>query len=176
MPRFTKAQEQGLRFEIWLEHVLKNVSGIYHVMRNIEYHKEPYVFRQADLSYNIITPQGLELVIVEAKYSSNGPIQYQLREPKQKIKQQLPHINNLVEEIKERETFIGAQKSVLVTNKTFSKDLLHAGIANGIYLIDGKGLATLLARQQKQYTSIDSQINDIRVHSQNNTKNIIYVP
>jgi len=176
MRQLTDKQKKGVKFEIWLEQVFKTVPGIYQVQRNIEYHKERYVFRQADLTYNIITPQGLELVIVEAKYSSNGPIQYMLREPKQKVHQYTPHINNLVEEIKEREAFIGAHKSILVTNKTFTVDLTRNALLNNIYLINKKGLEHLLSKQQKQNQNIELQIEQIPITAQANTKNIIYIP
>ncbi len=175
MRQLTGAQERGFRFEIWLEEVFKNVAGIYNLRRNVEFHKERYLFRQADLAYNTISQQGLELVIIEAKYSSNGPIKYKLRSPKEKQGQPIPKIDNLVDEIIERQYFIGANKSVLITNKTFDKELISKGLANHIYLIDGTGLQKILLQQQKRVSNLEASIQRIHLNGQVSKKNIIYI-
>ena len=68
MTKLTPEKEKGTRFEIFLEQILKQ-SDYQNVLRNVEYRKERYVFRQADVSYNLIKDGQLKLVVVEAKYS-----------------------------------------------------------------------------------------------------------
>ena len=108
MVRLTKEQKKGTRFEIWLETVFS--KHYRNVNRNIIYHREKYIFRQVDLEfkdYFIFNP----LIIVEAKYSSNGLVKSKLRQKKNKSGARIKNIDNIVTELEERRSFVGARKA-----------------------------------------------------------------
>ncbi len=178
MAKITAKQERGYRFELLVFEGLKGVSGIYNLMHDVEYHKERYVYRQADLSYQIATPQGLELVLVEAKSSLGGPIQNKLRlKPNQEPKrgQLIPDIITLDQEILERQQFIGATQSVAITNTYFDKAFMDAAKKRGIYVIDRTGLEQMLKQQKRSYSKLEAHINNIHLNGQVSQKNIIYL-
>ncbi len=81
----TKEKVKGTKFEIWLEDMIKK-QDFSNVLRNVEFHKKRYVFRQVDISYNIINEGKIYHAIVEAKFSSRYPISYVLRDGEQKKK------------------------------------------------------------------------------------------
>ena len=124
----------GTKFEIWLETYFKS-KGCLNVRRNVEFHKSRYLYRQADLTFSLKTNGKTELIIVEAKYSSKGPIKYDLRQGF-KIKAGSKIITNLVDEIIERQKFVGAYSSILVTNKYFDDKLRQEAAKQNIVLFD----------------------------------------
>ncbi|MCF7798424.1 hypothetical protein K9M74_00825 [Candidatus Woesearchaeota archaeon] len=176
MAQLTAKQERGYRFEMLVLEAFKGISGIYNLMHNVEYHKERWVYRQADISYQIATPQGLELVLVEAKSSQGGPITRKLRAEVTKNGQLNPHITTLDQEILERQAFVGAQQSIAITNTYFNKEFVRAALDQGIYVIDHKWLESIFASQGKSYGSVERAINSIHLNGQVSQKNIIYIP
>lgn len=175
MVRLTAKQERGYRFELLVFETLKRVNGIYNLMHDIEYHKKRYIFRQADLSYQIATPNGLELIIVEAKSSLGGPIQNKLRSEVEKKGQVISQITTLDQEILEREAFVGAQRSVAITNTYFDKSFIKAAKQRGIYVIDRSGIEQMLKAQGRNYTQLERAINNIHLNGQVSQKHRIYI-
>jgi len=174
MTKLTPEKEKGTRFEIFLEQILKQ-SDYQNVLRNVEYRKERYVFRQADVSYNLIKDGQLKLVVVEAKYSSNFDISYELRGgEKEKNGQVIEKINNVVDETYERCKFIGADISVLVTNKSFDDQIISAASERNIKLLDGEDLLNIYNKLGKKGT-IDTAIDNINLEKYNLNKNMIYI-
>ena len=118
MPRLTKEQQLGTKFEIFVEQLFKSL-GVRKVRRNVVYHRDRYLYRQVDVEF-----YNQDLVIVELKYSSNGKIGYKLRGgEKNKSGQLISTINNLIDEVEERRLFVRANKAVLITNQDFSAEL-----------------------------------------------------
>lgn len=174
MTKLTPKKEKGIRFEIFLERLLKE-NGYQNVLRNVEYHKERYVFRQADVSYNLIKDGQLKLVVVEAKYSSKGGISYKLRGgEKEKNDQVIEKIDNVVDETYERCKFIGADISVLVTNKSFDDQIISAAAESNIKLLNGDDLSRVYNKLYGEGT-IDNVIENIDLEKYNLNKNIIYI-
>lgn len=124
---FTPEQIAGTRFEIWIEELLKD-NGYWGVRRNVEYHKERYLFRQVDVEYqdmNFLNPLVLlnSLVILELKYSRVGMVNLNLRDEKKKSGQRIERIDTIVNELEERREFVGARKAILTTNGSFSNEV-----------------------------------------------------
>jgi hypothetical protein len=152
----------GMKFELWLRNYLRQ-SGCKDVLFDVRYHKSKYLKRQADLvfteSFNGYTGR----VIVEAKYSSNGLIKYNLRQGF-KAKAGSRILTNLVDEILERQNFAKSDrvyKSILVTNKYFEDELIMKALKNKIYLIDGEKLFRDYKRFGGRYNSLDQAIRAV---------------
>jgi hypothetical protein len=174
MAKLTPEKEKGTRLEIFLEQLLKE-SGYQNVLRNVEYHKEMHVFRQADVSYNKIGGNELIFGFVEAKYTSNGEISYELRGgEKEKNGQVIEKIDNVVDEVYERGKFIGADISVLATNKKFSDKVKESADEKNIKLLDGSDLLRIYNNLGHD-GNIDEIINGIDLEKYNLNKNIIYI-
>jgi len=169
--KITPEKEKGIKFEIWLESLLKK-QGYQNVLRNVEYHKERYLFRQADLSYNLIKDGRIYLAVVEAKFSSNGSIPYKLRSKKKKKGHQVP-IDNLVDEVLERQQFIGADLSFLVTNKEFKPEVGLEAEKKGITVVTGSQLSSIYKKLGFR-DSIDDSIKAVDLDKYNLNKNIVY--
>lgn len=127
MKLLTPEQASGTRFEVWIEELLKD-NGYWYVRRNIEYHKQRYIFRQVDVEYqdmNILNPLVLlnSLVILELKYSSSGRVNLRLQQEKRKSEQLIQRIDTIVNELEERREFVGARKAILTTNGHFSDEV-----------------------------------------------------
>lgn len=151
-------EEKGLKFEIFLQEVNKDKLNL---LRNVEYHRSRFTYRQADLTYDRITSKRLQKVIVEAKYSSNGPIRNEFRSTKEKNGEIIP-IEDLVTETEERRMFCKADIAILVTNNVFDSYVLEKSKKYGIYLVEGK-------------KKFDKQISEIDLDKYTTHKNIIYL-
>jgi len=174
MMTITQEKVKGNKFEIWLEKILK-IQGYQNVLRNVQYHKARYVYRQADISYNIIRNNSLKLILVEAKYSSNGNINYHFRGGKKKKSGQvISTIDNLVDEVLERQKFIGADASILVTNKQFDKKVKYEASKKGIKLLEGDNLQKLYLNLGYK-KNINDSIANIDLNNHNLYSNIIYL-
>jgi hypothetical protein len=170
----TPEREKGMQFEIWLELLLRHL-GHQNVKRDVEYHKKRYVFRQVDVSYSLVKEGRIYLAIVEAKYSSNGQIPYRLRNGKiKKSTQQIPQIDNLVDEVLERQKFIGADVNLLVTNRSFEDKVKKEAERYGIRVVEDRQL-TRLYRGIGGKGRIDDSIRAINIRRYNLNKNIIYL-
>jgi len=126
----------GAKFERVLELMLTEL-GYQNVMRNVAYHKSKKYFRQVDVCYNYVEDGVIQLAMVEAKYSSNGTVKYQLRSPKQKVG---GTIENVVDETEERRVFVGAKKAMLVTNGEVEPLVKEKSRDYGIVVIEGPDL------------------------------------
>ncbi|MFC1705010.1 hypothetical protein ACFLZ6_01630 [Nanoarchaeota archaeon] len=162
----TREQIKGTKFEVWLEWLLK-YHGFQNVARNLQYRRQGRPYRQVDLAYNVMKEGMFYTVVVEAKYSSNGEIPYKLRTPKTKKRgQQVIRLDNLVDELAERQSFVGAHESCLVTNHTFSDDVKVAAKRYGMGVIESPGLQQLYSQTGRSGT-IDDSINSVvlkRIH------------
>lgn len=160
---------KGTQFEIFLEQILKR-KGFSNVLRDVEYHKSRYCFRQIDLSYSFIDSGIIRKVVVEAKYSSNGPISYRFRSPRN-----LEHgkviINGPLEQIIESRNFSRADIGVLATNRRFDDNIREAAGRYGIRLIEGDNLCSMIGYDQDQ---LDRYIRSISIKQHNLNKSIIY--
>ena len=170
----TIEQIKGTKFEIWLEKLLKEV-GCQDVLRNVEFHRTRYRYRQVDLSYSYAKQGNIYRAVVEAKFSSNGKVRYALREPKSKkeSKRQI-EFYNLVDEVIERQRFVNAGLALLITNHKFEKKVKKESAKYGIRIIEGKRL-TELYREQGHEGTIDQAIESIDLKTHNLDKNIIYL-
>jgi len=169
----TPEKVAGTRFEIWLETYF-NSLGCLNVKRNVEFHKSRYLYRQADLTFSLKTKGNTELIIVEAKYSSNGSIKYDLRQGF-KIKAGSKIITNLVDEIIERQKFIGAYSSILVTNKYFDDKLRQEAAKQNIVLFDRNRLFADYKKFGGTYDGLEKSINAIDIRRYNLQKNLIQI-
>ncbi len=173
MNQMTPWKERGTKFEIWLELLLK-AKGYQNVLRDVCYHKSKYVYRQLDLQYNLVKQGKIHTVGIEAKYSSNGKIPFKFRSSTKEKAGQLIRINNLVDEVFERQRFCDLNNMILVTNKEFdSKIIKHAG-KYGIILMEGDSL-------QKIFTSlgykgsIANSISTVDIEKYNLAPNRLYL-
>lgn len=168
-------RELGIQFEIFLELLLKAQNGLYNVHRNVEYHKARYLYRQVDVSYNFVQDGRLMLVLVEAKYSSNGVVGYERRKGEASKAGQDRPINNIVDEVAERHDFVKADISVLATNRRFD-DRVHAEAnRHGFKILEGGDLTKAYRSAGGIARTIDEHIRGIRIRDYNHHKNIIYV-
>lgn len=165
---------RGKQFEIWLELLLKR-SGYQNVLRNVEYHRKRYLYRQVDVSYDLIKEGRICRAIVEAKYSSHGKIQYFLRNgEKEKRGQLIDRIDNLVDEILERKHFVHADFAVLATNKEFDSQLMAKAEHFRIFLFDRVKLTTIYLGLGGRGSIYDAIVSiDLRKHNLN--KNMVYI-
>ncbi|PLW80072.1 hypothetical protein C0585_04100 [Candidatus Woesearchaeota archaeon] len=155
---------RGTQFEIWLEGLLSGMN-ISNLERNVEFYQGEKIHRQIDLCYEISTKKGTELVLVEAKYSMNGPITYELRDRKKKKqfdgrRSNPVYFDNLVDEIVERQDFVGGDYTCLVTNNRFEDKLKVKAEKAGIDIIDGKKLEEICNKDRR---TIDKEIRSIKV-------------
>ncbi|MBW2980483.1 hypothetical protein KY360_03640 [Candidatus Woesearchaeota archaeon] len=170
----TDEQRKGTKFEIWLE-LLLNRQAHQNVLRNVEYHKERYLFRQVDLSYNFVDNGTIHLAIIEAKYSSGGRIPYKLRKGEVKKSGQLvPRIDNLVDELWERQQFVGAHAACLVTNHSFDDQVKAEAGKRRIDVVEGPALSQLYLHLGGA-GAIDDSINTINLGRHNLHKSTIYL-
>ena len=157
----TPEQIKGTKLEIFIEKRL-NEKGFHNVLRNVEYHKSRYFFRQIDVSYDYIAGNSPELRIVEAKYSSNGKISYRLRSPRERRTEKgIIVIDNLIDEVLDKKRFTGAELVCLATNHSFEDKVKQEAERYGIAVIEYKG-------------RFDRQINKINIEGKTH-KNIIYL-
>jgi hypothetical protein len=166
----TPEMEIGTKFEILLECYFrgqkdKNGRKFQQVMRNVDYYKNQneegqYVHRQADLVFSMVNNNRIYRILVEAKYSSNGPIQYDLRSDKDKVESDTT-LTNLVDEILERQRFIGAYRSILATNNVFEDRLRREAKRNGIILLDKDILFREYKRLGGVYTTLEDSIRAV---------------
>jgi len=163
----------GIKFEIWLEQYFKSKSCL-DVRRNVEFHKSRFLYRQADLVFSLKTSTKVQLIIVEAKYSSNGPIKYELRQG-YKLKAGSNILTNLVDEIIERQKFIGAYSSILVTNKYFDDRLRQEASKQNILLFDRERLFSDYKRFGGKYDCLEKSITAIDVNRYDLGKNIVKI-
>jgi hypothetical protein len=177
----TPEQEKGTKFEVWLE-LLLTAMGHQQVFRNVEFRKrdhfkaQDHPRRQVDLSYEVVDNGKIYLAIVEAKYSSNGEVAYGHRKGEvQKGDQQIPKIDNIVDELVERQQFVRARGAFLVTNHTFDDQVKVEAGKHGIKVLEGDVLAKI-HRELGREGDIDTAINAIYLEGHNLHKNILYVP
>ena len=130
--KLTPEQERGTKFEIWGELLLQEI-GYKRVRRNVQYHRQRYVYRQVDLEFK----EGWKknLVILELKYCNNGKVNLKLRSSRKfqkgrksgtnkgKAGQLFKTIEDIVIETEERRRFVKARRAILMTNQYFSDDV-----------------------------------------------------
>lgn len=175
MATLTNEQVKGTRFEIYLEHLLSHFD-YYNILRNVEFRKkeDKHSKRQADLVFNVLHKNKLYKVLLEAKYSTNNEIKYNLRCGVKSKRGARTSIDNLIDEVIERKRFIKYDFIWLATNSTFDNTIQKEACKNNIVLIDQYKIESLNKKAfgSKNY---DSNINNIDVHQYNLSKNIIYV-
>lgn len=138
----TPNQIKGNKFEKWLELLLR-YQGFKDVEKGFRRNKG-YPYREADLKYTLEKNGRKRTVLVEAKYSSNGEIKYKLRTPKKKTEDgRVIVIDNLVDEVAERQRFLGGDISILVTNRTFEERVKEEAKRKGIVVIEGDRLTKI---------------------------------
>ena len=165
---------RGIQFEIWLELLLKQ-NAYQNVLRDVEFHKERFVYRQADLTYNIVKDNELYLAVVEAKFSANGPVPYLLRDgEKKKAGQTITRIDNVVDEVYERQRFIGADLSILTTNHKFEDRVRRMAPKRNILIVEGTTLDKYFTSEIPN-ESIDDSIRKITIKEHRLNKNVIYI-
>ncbi len=163
----------GLKFEIWLE-LLMNRMGHQNVRRNVEFHQDRYLFRQVDLSYQVVNNGRIEMVMIEAKYTERGIVPYQLRNPVLKNGPGMPCFTNVVEEVRERQIFVGASKAYLVTNGHFEDHVRFEAARYQIRIVELEGLSRLY--WQLGFTgSINDSIKSIDPMQHNRNKSAVYI-
>ncbi len=163
-------KEVGTKFEIWLELLLKN-KGYQNILRDVEYRKDSGAFRQIDVSYNISFNGKIYLVAVEAKYSSKNNVNYKLREVKNKKESMIGTIDNLVDEVFERQMFVGADLSILVTNQYFQNKVKKYALEKNIRILERNNLYSNFNSD----FSLEDSINSVNLENYRMKKNIIYI-
>jgi hypothetical protein len=149
----SERQIKGTRFEIWLELVLKK-TGDLNVKRNILIRNEliqskngnnGWKFtRQIDLTFNYVLDNKIYTALVEAKYLDNGVVPYFLRSGEKIVNNPLlPNIDNLVDEVYERQMYSGADLSILVTNQQFDPRIKQHSRRYGIKIVERDDLILL---------------------------------
>lgn len=114
---------RGLQFELLLYYLFSKENRT-NLKWNVEYRKGPRLYRQVDLEYEVRKNNSNIKIIVEAKYTSNQYVNYFLRKEKEKNGNAInKHIDNLLTEVNERQEFVGAQKSLVITNSYFDKHM-----------------------------------------------------
>ena len=169
--RLTQKQVIGTKFEMWLEDYFKS-HDFRQVRRNVEFHRSRNLYRQADLIFSMIVNNRIEMYLVEAKYSSCGPITYKFRQD-YKEKAGSNRLTNLVDEIIERQNFIGAYRSILVTNKYFDETLKQEATRRNIILLDRDRLLANYKDRKQNYNSLEKDILTIDIYNRNLNKSII---
>ena len=178
MNSMTKQQVMGTKFEIWLAQLISGIvaeegSRYFNVMRNVEYHKSRYIYRQADVSYNLISKGQAYLALVEAKFSSGGLIHYNLRQGTKKKNGCSSGITNLVDEVYERQCFVGASFSILATNTDFEGKVKEEAAKKGIKIANRQVLQGIYNSQGGK-GSIDDAIYSVSLKGKCH-KNMIYI-
>lgn len=112
----------GTHFEIFIE-LLLNRYCRRNVERNVEYVSKEGYRRQIDVQYDSSHHHETYKILVEAKYTGNGSIPFWLREEKEKQGLLLSPLDNLVDEVVERQAFCNGYQTILVTNKIFDKHI-----------------------------------------------------
>jgi hypothetical protein len=162
--KLTSEQEKGLKFEIWLEELLRG-NG-YKPRRNVEYHKSKQGKRQVDIIYRVEKEGRFYTAMIEAKYSSNGTIPNKLRSPKTDKKTQLIYpIKTIVEDLIDRNMFIKKYFSpfdyiFLVTNKSLDDEARSSAKKNRITVVEGD-ILTKMHLKMGGKGSIEDSINAI---------------
>ncbi|MBW2966718.1 restriction endonuclease [Candidatus Woesearchaeota archaeon] len=168
----TEEQIKGIKFEILLENLLKEL-GCDNVLRNVYCYKSRYRYRQVDISYNYVKHGRIYLAIIEAKYSSNGKVPYKLRSNKiKKEGNRTIEMENLVYEVRERRHFTNAGLALLVTNNEFEDKVKEEAKRYNIKVIEGKRLQELY-HQNGHKGSIDDAIKSIDIYKRNLRRNLI---
>jgi len=130
--KLTPEQARGTKFEVWGELLLQEL-GYSQIRRNVQYHRQRYIYRQVDLEFK----EGWRknLVILELKYCNNGKVNLKLRSGKKfekgkksgkskgKACQLFKTIEDIVTETEERRRFVKAKRAILMTNQYFSDDV-----------------------------------------------------
>jgi hypothetical protein len=169
----TKEQVKGSKFEIWLEELFKKI-GFQNVMRNVEFHRSRYLYRQVDVCYEIVKEGKIYRVIAEAKFSSNGPVRYHLRNGEiHKCEQGIAKIDNIVDELLERASFVGASYARLLTNRTFEDEVRAEAKRHSILVLEGNELQKLYMKTGRT-GSIDDAIYNVSLKGKMHS-NIIYI-
>lgn len=134
--RLTIEEIKGLKFELFLEELLKK-KDVQSICRNVEFYKSRYCFRQVDIIYKYVHHGKTLNYALEAKYTSTGRIKYFLRE---KITRNTPNgkitLDNVVDQVCERQSFIDFDVSVLVTNGYFDEIIHEEGRKRNIILLE----------------------------------------
>jgi hypothetical protein len=166
--------ENGIKFEVFLEKIIKE-AGYSNVLRNVVYKKSKLLYRQIDISYNIIKRRELKLVIVEAKYTTKNKIPYDLREGvKIKKGQTIKCIDSLIAETYERNKFVGSDYSILATNKYFDNKTRTHAKKLGIKILERPSL-TAICEKLGLKKDIESLIDSIDSERYDHRKNLIYL-
>ncbi|MBU1976092.1 MAG: hypothetical protein KKG59_06840 [Nanoarchaeota archaeon] len=169
-----ESTENGTRFEIWLDILLKSL-GQQEVMRNVEYRKGDGSCRQVDLQYLVHKEGQLYQVLVEAKYSSNGSVPFMLRKEDRRTKTgSETRIDNIVDEVWDRHQFVNAHQSLLVTNSRFPKKVIKLAKHYGIGIIEGDGLQINYEAAGGK-GSINDSIKSVEPQKYRVKRNVIYI-
>ncbi len=173
--KLTAEKIVGIKFEIWLGQYFKSMN-CQEIKRNVEFHKEKNIYRQADLIFLEVSNKKILTTIVEAKYSSKNSIKYSFRQGvKEKYRSDglgSTQLTNLVDEIIERQNFVKAYRSILVTNKFFDEKIVLEAQKNNIQLIDGEKLFHDYKLLGGKYNSLEKSILEIDITRYNLNKNI----
>ncbi len=169
----------GTRFEVWLELLLDDL-GFQNVLRNVEYRKvytkKKRIYRQVDLTYDIVQEGRISQVILEAKYSSNGEIKYKARSEVEKGRtDSTVVIRGPLEQIAETKNFVGADIGCLVTNSRFDDQIRAEAKRYGILIMEGDYLAQLHQKRGGKSSDLNQQIQATNINNHNLHKNIIYI-
>ena len=166
---------RGVQFEIWLELLLKE-QEYPNVRRNVEIHKDRFVYRQVDVAYEIEKHGRVYSAVVEAKYCSNGRVKDWTRQNggKRKAGQTIRQINDMVDEFYERSKFVGADYAFLATNQIFDDRVKDKAERTGISVVERRELTNVF-RNLGYCGDIDDSILSINPDDHNQNKNIIYM-
>ena len=169
----TQEQIKGTKFEVFLEQLFRK-QGFQNVLRNTEYHKSRYHYRQVDVSYSVVHNGRIYLAVVEAKYSSNGNIPYKYRTPRiKKADRRDVVFDNVVDETAERQRFVGANLALLVTNHAFEDKVKEEARRHKIKVIEGRRLPDIYHRLGGK-GSVDRAIASVSLRGKMH-KNAIYL-
>jgi hypothetical protein len=148
----SQKQIKGTKFEIWLELILKK-TGDQNVRRNItirpirnnsKISENWKTSRQIDIVFNYISNNKIHTAFVEAKYLDRGIVPYYLRGGnRNKENSTLPNINNIVDEVYERQLYCNANTSFIVTNLYFDKNIKKNAPKYGIKIIERESIKLL---------------------------------
>ncbi len=177
------ARKKGIRLEMLVEMMLhakankdNGEGGIYNVRRDVEIHRERYVFRQCDVTYDIVRKGKLYRCMIEAKYSSNGQVPDFYRTP---MERKLPggkavKISGPLDQAYETGLFGRFDMVFLLTNSCFSKELSNAAKRHRVGLIENEGLQKIYNRYMGR-GDVNAAIKTIDVSRDRNRKSMIYI-
>ena len=171
----TPEEIKGMKFEIFLEKIFKH-TNFQNIMRNVEFHKSRYLYRQVDLIAWQIEKNKITKYAIEAKYTTYAPIKYDLR---QKIKRKTESgyevkLTNIIDQIKERQTFINYDKTILITNGTFENKLIKEATKNNILLMDGQNIKKIYTKLSNR-ENFEDAIKRTKIKFNDKYKNMIYI-